>query len=234
VFDIANALGLCFPGGSVQISEPGEPCVFNAILGALELSLGDDCTDVIDATDSAVVFFAKEKVATLTGRGVDTFVLDEISEEAGALPWTVQRIGKTVYLDLRGMRDLTATAAFGNFKTGALSELFDRYLEAKRRAGAQPVASLRVKSKSQYRVYYSDGTGFTVYMGGKNPEMLPFETDAHAGLRDLHGRARGRKRGPLRVRQRRLRLPARQRHVVRWCPVAASSCCRSTTSATSA
>jgi hypothetical protein len=37
--------------------------VFNAILGALELSLGDDITDVIDANDSAVVFFAKEKVA---------------------------------------------------------------------------------------------------------------------------------------------------------------------------
>jgi hypothetical protein len=178
VFDIANALGLVFPGGSVQISEPGEPCVFNAILGALEIALGDDCTDVVDATDSAVVFFCKEKVSTLTGRGVDTFVLDELSEEAGALAWTAQRIGKTVYLDLRGMRDLTATAAFGNFKAGALSELFDRYLQAKRKAGAQPIASMRVKSKSQYRVYYSDGTGFTVYMGGKLPEMLPFETDA--------------------------------------------------------
>jgi hypothetical protein len=59
-----------------------------------------------------------------------------------------------------------------------LSELFDRFLEAKRRAGAQPVASLRCKSKSQYRVYYDDGTGFTVYMGRKTPEMLPFATDA--------------------------------------------------------
>jgi hypothetical protein len=178
VFDIANALGLVFPGGSIQISEPGEPCVFNAILGALEIALGDDVTDVIDSNDSAVVFFAKEKVAALTGRGVDTFVLEEVSEEAGALPWTVQRIGRTVYLDRRGMRDLTATAAFGDFKTGALSELFDRYLDAKRRAGATPVASLRSKTKSQYRVYYSDGTGFTVYMGRKNPEMLPFQTDA--------------------------------------------------------
>jgi hypothetical protein len=177
VFDIANALGLVFPGGSVQISDPGEPCVFNAILGALEIALGDDCTDVIDANDSAVIFFCKEKVQSLTGRGVDTFVLDEVTEEAGADAWTVQRIGRTMYLDRRGLRDLTSTAAFGDFKAGSLSELFDNYLTAKHRAGATPVASLRCKSKTQYRLFYNDGTGFTVYMGRKAPEMLPFSMD---------------------------------------------------------
>lgn len=178
VFDIANHLGFTFPGGSIQVSEPGEPCVFNAILGAAEIGMGDDVTDVVDATDTAVVFFARDKVAILTGRGVDTFVFEELTEEAGALAWTAQRIGRTVYLDLRGLRDLAATAAFGNFKAGALSELFDRFLKAKRSAGAQPVASIRCKTKSQYRLYYDDGTGFTVFMGGKTPQMLPFETDS--------------------------------------------------------
>lgn len=177
VFDIANALGLCFPGGSVQISEPGEPCVFNAILGALEIALGDDITDVVSANDSAVVFFCNEKVASLTGRGVDTFVLEQITDEAGALPWTTQRIGLTVYLDRRGLRDLQATAAFGDFKAGSMSELFAPFLDAKRRAGATPTASIRCKTKTQYRCYYSDGTGFTVYMEGKAPSMLPFTTD---------------------------------------------------------
>jgi hypothetical protein len=178
VFEIANALGLVFPGGSIQLSEPGEPCVFNAILGALEIGFGDDVTDVIDSSDDAVIFFGKSKVATLTGRGVDTFVLSEITEEAGAEAWTVQKVGRIMYLDNRGLRDLTTTPAWGNFKAGAMSQLFDRYLDAKRRAGASPVASLRCKTKSQYRVYYDDGTGFAVFMGEKNPEMLPFETDA--------------------------------------------------------
>jgi hypothetical protein len=91
IFEIANALGFTFPGGSIQISEPGEPCVFNAILGALEIGFGDDVTDVIDSSDDAVVFFGKSKVATLTGRGVDTFVLSEITEEAGAEAWTARR-----------------------------------------------------------------------------------------------------------------------------------------------
>jgi hypothetical protein len=178
IFEIANALGFTFPGGSIQISEPGEPCVFNALLGALEIGFGDDVTDVIDSSDDAVVFFGKAKVATLTGRGVDTFVLSEITEEAGAEAWTAQKVGRILYLDQRGLRDLTTTAAWGNFLAGAMSQLFDRYLDAKRRAGAKPVASLRCKTKSQYRVYYDDGTGFTVFMGEKKPEMLPFETDA--------------------------------------------------------
>jgi hypothetical protein len=63
IFDIANHLGFTFPGGSIQVSDPGDPCVFNAILGAAEIGMGDDVTDVVDANDTAVVFFAKEKVA---------------------------------------------------------------------------------------------------------------------------------------------------------------------------
>lgn len=187
IFTIANALGLCFPGGSIQISEPGEPCVFNAILGALEIGIGDDITDVVSSFSSSVVFFCKGKIAKLTGRDSETFVLEDVTDEAGSIGWTAQRIGETLYLDHRGLRNLTntatisgmmTTASFGDFQAGAVSELFDRYLDAKRRAGANPVASLRVKSKTQYRLFYDDGTGFTVFLGGKNPSMLPFETDA--------------------------------------------------------
>lgn len=175
LFEMANHFGLSFPGGSIQFSAPGEPCVFNAIIGAGEIGMGDDVTDIIDQTDDAVIFFAKNKVATLTGRGIDTFVFSEISEEAGAEPWTAQRIGRTMYLDRRGLRDVNTTAAWGNFRTGALSELFDNYLQDKRKSGARPVASIRCREKSQYILIYNDGSGFTLFMGRKTPEMLPFE-----------------------------------------------------------
>lgn len=175
VFEIANHLGFCFPGGSIQFSSPGEPCIFNAILGAGEIGMGDDITDVIDQTDAAVIFFGRTKVCALTGRGIDTFVFDEITEEAGAEPWTVQKVGKTVYLDRRGMRDLAATNTWGNFKAGAISELFDKYLQEKRGSGARAATSIRCRSKSQYILLYDDGSGFTMFMGRKAPEMLPFE-----------------------------------------------------------
>jgi hypothetical protein len=115
------------------------------------------------------------------------------------------------------MRDLTATAAFGNFKTGALSELFDRYLDAKRRAGATPVASLRCKTKTQYRLYYSDGTGFAVYMGARSPRCCRSRSDTMRPYATFTGElATGPKACSL--RHRRLRLPARQRDELRRRP----------------
>ena len=175
VFEVANHLGFTFPGGSVQFAAPGEPLLFVPLLGAGEIGLGDDCTDVRDVTDSAVIFWCRNKVAALTGRDSESFQLEELTEEAGAEPWTAQRIGKTVYLDARGLRDVAATAAYGNFKVGALSELFEPYLKAKRRAGVSAVASLVARTKGQYRLFWSDGTGFSVFMGRKQPEMIPFD-----------------------------------------------------------
>jgi hypothetical protein len=176
IFDIANMLGLVFPGGSVQLSAIGEPLLYNVLLGASEIALGDDCTDVRDSNDSAVVFYCREKVMALTGRDADSFQLEELTEEAGAEAWTVQRMaGRTLFLDRRGLRDLSATQAYGNFKVGALSELFEPYLKKKRKDGATPVFSLRCKTKGHYRLFWSDMTGFNVFLGRKLPEMLPFD-----------------------------------------------------------
>jgi hypothetical protein len=138
--------------------------------------MGDDITDVIDSTDDAVIFFATGKVATLTGRGIDTFVFSEISEEAGAEPWTVPaRRADDVPRQARSARH-HRHRRLGQFQDRRdLSELFDPYLQDKRKSGARPVCSLRCRAKSQYRLFYGDGSGFTLFIGRKNPEMLPFE-----------------------------------------------------------
>ena len=114
----------------------------------------------------------------LTGRDTETFQLEELTEEAGCEPDTAQRIGQTIYLDRRGLRSLSATQAFGNFKAGTLSMLIEPYFRTKRKAGASTVLSLVSRSKSQYRLIWSDGTGLTVYMGGKTPEAMPFAFNA--------------------------------------------------------
>lgn len=175
IFEIGNSLGLTFPGGSVQVSGTGEPLQWQVILGAGEIAIGTEVTDVVQANETAVALFGAQKIATLTGNDINNFVLDTLTEEAGADPDTAQRIARTVYLDKRGVRTLDATQAFGNFKAGALSGKFERYLNAKRAAGATPVGSFVSRSKSQYRMVWDDGTGFAIYMGGKTPEMIPFE-----------------------------------------------------------
>lgn len=174
VFEIANHLGLTFPGGSVQISSIGEPIIFDVVTDASEMGFGTEVNDVLQATETAVVLFGQAKVSILTGTDSDTFKLEELTEEAGAEPDTAQRIGQTVYIDRRGMRSLAATQAFGNFKTGTLSLLVEPYFKSKRKSGAVPVLSYVSRTKGQYRLIWSDRTGMSVYMGGKNPEFIPF------------------------------------------------------------
>lgn len=174
VFEISNHLGLVFPGGSIQFSGTGEPRSFQVLLGAGEIGLGTEVTDVVQANDTAVAVFGEAKIGILQGRDASDFVLDTLTEEAGAIPDTAQRIARTVYLDARGLRDLTATQAFGNFKVGALSILFENYLRTKQKAGAQVIGSFVCKTKSQYRMMWNDGTGLSVFMGGKTPSAMAF------------------------------------------------------------
>lgn len=37
-----------------------------------------------------------------------------------------------------------------------------------------PVGALRVRSKDQYRLYFSDGRAISIYLGRKNPECMTF------------------------------------------------------------
>lgn len=177
IFEISNHLGLVFPGGSVQFSGTGEPRQWEPITGAGEFGLGTECTDVIQSNETAVVLFGETKVCVLQGHDASDFVLDTLTEEAGAEPDSAQRMGNTVYLDRRGLRSLSATQAFGNFKTGTLSGRFERYFRDRQRGGARVIGSFVSKSKSHYRLMYDDGSGLSVYMGGKAPEAMVFRYD---------------------------------------------------------
>ena len=174
VFEIAEHLGLIYPGGSIQLMAPGKPITLDVVQGSAEFGFGTEVTDVVQANESAVVFFGEAKIATLSGRDIDTFQFQELTEEAGAFAGTAQRMGRTLYLDARGLRDLTATQAYGNFRAGSLLPELTPLFSAKRKAGLRPVLSYVVKAKSQYRIIWSDGSGLCVFMGRKNPEAMAF------------------------------------------------------------
>ncbi len=177
IFEIANHLGLTFAGGSVQLSAPGEPLIFDVVQGAAELGFGTEITDVTQSNESAVAIYGRSKIAMLTGRDSETFTLQELTEEAGALPWTAQRIARTIYMDGRGLRDLSATQAFGNFRAGSVLPELAAFFLARQKSGATPVLSYICKSKSQYRVLWDDGVGLCVHMGRKSPEAMQFSVD---------------------------------------------------------
>jgi hypothetical protein len=70
---------------------------------------------------------------------------------------------------------MPTTAAFGDWRMGTVTQSIETMIKQKRDGGIQPVASMVIKGKDQYRLFWDDGTGLTVYIGRKTPEVMPFK-----------------------------------------------------------
>lgn len=170
-----NHLFLGFPKGSLQHSELGEPRSFDARFGAAELGMGHELTNIVGNTSASLIVTTDTSTAVLTGNDSSDWVLEGLNKDAGAKLRTAQQVGKVVYLDNVGLRSIEASSAYGNFKMGVYTALISTELENKRKAGVTPVGSCVIKSKDQYLLFFSDGSGISVYFGRKNPECMLFE-----------------------------------------------------------
>lgn len=169
-----ESLVLAFRGGTAGFSGPGDPTAWDATGGAQEVGFGDEIADFIINSDSLTVL-CLGSVHSIVGDDAANRQKQPLTDEAGALPYTAQRLGVAMYLDNAGIRSVTATNAYGNFKIGTLTPQIQPALRAKRQATVSPVASIITRSKDLYRLFYSDGTGVSVYMGRKTPEAMLFD-----------------------------------------------------------
>ncbi len=167
-------LFLSFTGGSVQHSGIGDPYAWSVILGAAELAIGQEVTGFSRNVTRTLTIFGRNTVAILYGTSASDWELDVLTDEAGAIEWTAQVIGSPIYVDDRGLRSLETTQAFGDFKLGTLSKAIEPIFKAKKKLGVTAIASVRVRAKDQYRLFWSDGTGMTMYLGRGVPEIMEF------------------------------------------------------------
>lgn len=161
-------LFLSFPGGSLQFSslpadpdDPVYPYEWSVITGAGEIGIGDEITGLMSMPDVLVVFSRNSTnllYSTDTGWSMTTH-----SQEAGAIEWTVQKIGNGVYLDDRGITTLSTTDAYGDFKSNSISKYIDPYLTEQLN---NVVASVRVKEKNQYRLFMQNYEVVTLTLDG--------------------------------------------------------------------
>lgn len=169
-----NALFLSFPGGSVQFSTVGEPYIFNPILGAGEFGVGSDVTDLISANKTTLGILAEGSINVLYGSDSTDYVLETLTSEAGARPFTAQKLGQVLYMDNVGIRTLAAARDFGNFNIGTISRLVEPLLRDYRTDGVEPVASFIHRRADQFWLFFDNGTGLIIYLGKKQPEIMPF------------------------------------------------------------
>ena len=148
-------LFLTFAGGSIQHSGVGAPYGWSPVLGASELSIGDDVTGIMQDVASVMMICARNAVAVLYGSDSTDWDLKVLSEDAGAIEWSTQKIGgDPMYLDDRGIRSMRTTQAFGDFRMGTLTQLIEPIFRAKRKARVTLKASVRVRAKDTYRLFW--------------------------------------------------------------------------------
>lgn len=169
-----ESLFLAYRFGSLLFSALGNPLSFLVSGGAGEIGFGDRITAIIPDAQTAVVIGGREKISYLTGTSSADFVMKVVTSGAGMKVNSEAQMLRPMYVDDRGIRDLTATQEFGDWKAGSVSDLIAPLFEAKRRAGVEPVEALAVRKKNQYRLFLSDRSGLMVRVGGKVPEILPF------------------------------------------------------------
>jgi len=166
-FEHENHLFLLFDGGRMVNSGTGEPANYTAAFGAVDYGLGDTCTGVAGPYAQSMFIFTRSSLKNLYGHDANDFQVLGSRTQAGAIAWTVQMVGKPLHVDDAGLRESTQGNTFGNTNIDTLTRLIEPYMLGKSAQQITPVGSVVVRRKSQYRLFFSDGSYLTVYFGSR-------------------------------------------------------------------
>jgi hypothetical protein len=170
-------------GSSLGTTDIEAPYAWTATTGAFEIALGAELSGILPQTgDSATGVLvattdSPDKTFILYGNDASDFNLVEHSPDTGGKPYTLQNLGRAHYLDNKGIVQMDTTDKFGGFQAAVLSRNLQRFIDSKR---GLAVASCVVRSKNQYRLFYSDGTG--IFMNARQSlgetgenSLMPFD-----------------------------------------------------------
>jgi len=164
-----NFLWLTF-GASLQKSGVNQPFSWTVVTGAAEFAMGDTITGVKSVKGSdgggAMLVSVTSTYSVLYGSSTSDFNLVPSGSDLGFDANTIQSVGNDVFgLTAQGIQSLVSTQAYGSFNYAAVSTLVQPYLST--RAGLQ-TASVSLKAKNQYRLFFSDNSVLVVGLtGGK-------------------------------------------------------------------
>lgn len=159
----SNQLFIGFDNGSVIHSAPGDPHDWTALSGASEFNVGEAITAFSVLPGGVLSIFSRNKISLLYGYDATDWELKTAAFESGAIPCTVQRLSQPVFLDDRGITTLGAVQEFGDFNAATLSNDIRDFIDNQK---LLTTTSMRVRSKNQYRLFFSDNTAAIMTMAG--------------------------------------------------------------------
>lgn len=158
-------------GSSLQFSALGFPYQWDPVLGAGEIAMNGQITNLIvlpgDQSSGALGVYTRRDTSVLYGTSEANFSLSTFNTGTGAMPYSAQNIDQAYVLDDRGVISLGTSLNFGNFLPAALTMNLRPFLEQRTTLAT---ASSLSRNKGQYRVFFSDGTG--IYMTIANGKLL--------------------------------------------------------------
>ena len=146
--------------GSVQYSAIGNPYAWTAVLGSGEISCSDDVTAFMPQkggsyAGSSMAIFTRARTYILYGSSSSDFKLVTSIFELGYSGYTVQPVSNNTYgLTPRGIQSLITTLTYGDFDYASVAHQVMPFLIQRR---GMETASTSLRTKDQYRLYFSDG-----------------------------------------------------------------------------
>jgi hypothetical protein len=167
-----NHLFLAFERGIVRNSEPGNPFLWDAAAGTLEIAVGATPTG-FDSTAKALLIATARLTQALTGTVAETFELNIASQNAGARAYTMAHISTTHMLNDLGVQSITRTDTFGSFADQTISEIVQPAIN---QLIDTVVANTVVLKNNIYKLFTSSGTGIAAtFQKGQVTGFMPFD-----------------------------------------------------------
>ena len=163
-----SRLFLGYRSGSVQFSVAGEPLSFDPLAFAGEIGFGSSIRGLMPLNGDTLAVMTQKGVSMIQGDvGLNPYP-GVISPDVGCTEYSGQSMGQYIYTSFRGMQNLRATQAYGDFDTSQFSWDAWSFLRPRVQTSAffesAPIGvinSLPVRNKSQYRLMFADGKQLT-------------------------------------------------------------------------
>lgn len=149
----------------------GNPFKWSSVDGGGEIATGDTVTGMItlpgSQTTATLGVFLHGNTAFLYGTDPTTFNFVTFNTGIGAVPYSVQNLFDSFFLDNLGVVTLKTTLNWGNFLPSALTKNILPFIARER---GNLVASSVNRAKSQYRLFFNDG--YALYCTVLNQQYL--------------------------------------------------------------
>lgn len=155
-------------GSSLIMSGPGTPYKFGAADGGAEIATGDTVTGIVSLPGinavATLLVQRRNSMGILFGSsasGSDLWRLVDFNNAVGGVDHSQQVINDCFFLDDSGVQTLRAAAELSGFTPATLTQHLQDFIDEKQ--GLLACSTVH-KKKSQYRLFFSDGSGLWITM----------------------------------------------------------------------